>query len=121
MKKKLPQTSLLANQQATLKMRQDHWGSILATMRILNKPVSMQQIADHLKWELVKVSRRMSELQSDNLVFVDGLGKSKSGRSCQLYSLTKHGIEKDNKNAEDDWRQIQSEQPQTLFTQGNIF
>lgn len=103
MKKKLPQTSLDAYQRVHPEFKADHYGRILFAMRMIGRACSMQEIADYLKWDLVRVSRRMSELEKDTLVYVDGFGLSKSNRRCQLYSLTKHAKEKQDKEDTQFW------------------
>jgi predicted ArsR family transcriptional regulator len=109
MKKKLPQTSIDAYARVHPEFKSDHYGRILFAMRMIGRACSMQEIADYLKWDLVRVSRRMSELEKDTLVYVDGIGLSKAGRRCQLYSLTKHAEEKQDKEDTDFWEKLQNE------------
>lgn len=124
MKRNLPETSISAYNQVHQNMKNDHWGKIMFAMRMLNKPASMEDIMKYLKWDNVaRVSRRMAELVRDGVVYVNGVGKTSSGRSCQLYSLTKHAEEKQDEEDSKFWDDLQSgrlDDPKPQFIQGAL-
>lgn len=90
--RKVPDTSLAAYKQVHSEMKSNHYAKIMSTMRISGQPMSMEQIAEKLNWEVNKVSRRMSELEAETLVRKEGKGHTKSGRSCYLYVLVQQSV-----------------------------
>ena len=46
-----------------------------------------EQIADYLGWDQWKVTGRVNELSKYSMVTVDGIGKTKSGRSAKIWVI----------------------------------
>lgn len=44
-----------------------------------------EQLAEHLGWEINRITGRVNELSHYGMVAVDGLGKTKSGRSAKIW------------------------------------
>jgi predicted transcriptional regulator len=49
----------------------------------------MEKIAERAGMELNQVTRRMNEIEKEGLVYKQGKGKTKSGRACYLYVISK--------------------------------
>jgi predicted ArsR family transcriptional regulator len=80
-------TSIGAWKELRPSMLASHYGKILAAMRLLNEPSSMEKIGDKAGLTYEQTHKRFSELERESLVFKNGKGKTKAGRSCYLYSL----------------------------------
>ncbi len=89
-KKKLPDTSLAAYEQAK-PMINPHHEKILSALSVIGKSI-YEKIADHLKMDKHQIGRRLSELESMQLVHKPGTkGVTKTGRSAYEYELTPEG------------------------------
>lgn len=90
-----PKTSIQAFKLMTSDIKANHHKSIIKALLKL-KMANFEQIAKHLKWEdKNRVSRRMSELELDGIVYKPGtMIKTKSGRNSYVYSLTKKTLNK---------------------------
>lgn len=89
MSRKLSDTSMSAYKMVANDMRVNHWGKILFAMRLLGVPSSMEKIAERAGMELNQVTRRMNEIEREGLVHKEGKSKTKSGRACYLYVISR--------------------------------
>lgn len=53
-----------------------------------------EQIAEHLGWEINRITGRVNELSHYGMVAVDGLGKTKSGRTAKVWVVKDLGDKK---------------------------
>ena len=98
MKKKLSDTSLAAYKMVANQMKVNHWGKILFAMRLLGVPASMEKISERAGMELNQVTRRMNEIEKEGLVHKNGKTKTKKGRMCYMYSISKQSEVQDKIN-----------------------
>jgi predicted transcriptional regulator len=86
--RKLPDTSLAANEAATLEMRKLHYGKIISALKVLRIAI-YEEIADHVGMEKHQVGRRLCELEGMQIVCKPGSKKNtSSGRAAYQYCLT---------------------------------
>ena len=85
--RKNPDTSMSAYKAVTQEMKKTHQGKIISALQVLGV-ASMEKIAEYLGMELNQVTRRMIELERDEIVWKPSKTKTKSGRACYQYQLT---------------------------------
>lgn len=88
MGRKLPITSLEANEKAVPQMREQHHAKIIAALKEL-KIATYEKIAEHLKMDKHQVGRRTKELELLGVIYKPGLKlNTTSGRQAFVYALT---------------------------------
>lgn len=97
MKKKLSDTSLAANEAATIEMRSGHWSKIIKALKVIGLSTG-EEIATHLGMDKHQIGRRMIELEGMQIVCKPGSKKNtKSGRPAYQYCLTGDAMPKTEK------------------------
>ena len=93
MSNKLPDTSIEAYHSMTDDLLSDHHKKIINALTILKKATA-EEIAAYLGWDdKSRSSRRMSELERDQIVYKPGeKKKTKYGRNAYVYELVKKPI-----------------------------
>lgn len=88
----VPSTSKEAWKQVHPKMLASHYGKLLSAMRILGKPSSMEEIGFVAGLTYEQSHKRFKEMCGESLIYINGQGKTKSGRKCNLYSLVNQTV-----------------------------
>lgn len=130
MKRKLPSTSLDANQKATLEMRQGHWKKITDALSILGT-ANAEKIAKFIGLDQHQVSRRTLEMEGLGLIYKPGTKTpTAKGRMACDYCLTGKEIpktdaevtyRKDEKSAHEYANDLIKEMNKPLLTQTSLF
>ncbi len=91
MKRKNPETSILAYKMLTPEMIAGHHGKIIAALQKLGT-ASYEQLSDYTGLEKHKIGRRLSELERMEVVYKPGSkSPTKSGRMAMNYCLVGTG------------------------------
>jgi DNA-binding HxlR family transcriptional regulator len=87
-----PDTSLAAYKAVTPEMLSDHHAKLISALRELGK-ATYEQLAKHIGWDdKNRASRRLKELESEQVVYKTGEKKlTSSGRNANVYALVTNG------------------------------
>lgn len=87
MKRNNPITSHLANKEATLELRQNHWLKITEALKVLNLATG-EQIAAEAKMDYHAVMRRIGEMERNEMVYKPGTKiPTSTGRLAFQYAI----------------------------------
>lgn len=84
---KQPSTSLDAYKSVSIEMKNNHYSKILKALKSLGSGI-YEEIADYVGMDKNQVSRRLKEMELEELVYKSGLKRpTKSGRSAFVYHV----------------------------------
>lgn len=85
--RKQPETSKAAYNSVTIEMQKNHYSKILKALKSLGNGI-YEELAEHIGMEKNQVSRRLKEMEQQELVYKSGTKRpTKSGRSAYVYFL----------------------------------
>jgi predicted transcriptional regulator len=88
----LPDTSLAAYKAVSPEMLTNHHSKIIEALRLSKNGLMYEQIAAQVKLDKHQVGRRISELESMQIIYKPGEKRNTStGRSAYVYKLVQNG------------------------------